>query len=168
MNKLWTRIRCRIRVSRYDVRSSLKERRWTAVIERKSQVVSRMIPGNWGKVEPGWLARPLSNRIARFGSGGRIHQFLWSRSHAVSYAKRNLAARSDKKPLRVGSSSSGRFRAWANRSYPEGKWLLLCIGTGRVTLADSINRLKPPNESHRKVDKESTCRGKITQARQAV
>jgi hypothetical protein len=33
--------------------------------------------------------------------------------------------------------------------------LLLCISTGRMTLADSINRLKPPNESHRKVDKRS-------------
>ena len=148
VNKLCISNHCRKRVFGYDVRSSLKELRWTAVIERKSLVVSRMIPGNWGKVEPGWLARPLLNRIARSGGGGRIHQFLWSRSHAVSHAKRNLAARSDKKPLRVGSSSPGRFRAWANRSYPEGKWLLLCIGTGRVTLADSINRLKPPNESH--------------------
>jgi hypothetical protein len=25
-----------------------------------------------------------------------------------------------------------------NRSYPEGNWLLLCISTGRATLADSI------------------------------
>jgi hypothetical protein len=59
----------------------------SVVIERKSQVVSRIIPGNWGKVESGWLARPLLSRIARFGSGGRIHQFLWPRSHAVSIAK---------------------------------------------------------------------------------
>ena len=44
--------------------------------------------------------------------------------------KRDLAARSDEKPLRVESSSSGRFRAWANRSYPEGKRLLLRISTG--------------------------------------
>jgi hypothetical protein len=27
-----------------------------AVIERKSKVVSRIIPGNWGKVRSGWLA----------------------------------------------------------------------------------------------------------------
>jgi hypothetical protein len=87
------------RISRTAENVVIITRRWTAVIERKSLVVSRMIPGNWGKVEPGGLARPLLNRIARFGSGGRIHQFLWSRSHAVSYAKRNLAARSDKKPL---------------------------------------------------------------------
>jgi hypothetical protein len=140
----------------------------TAVIERKSLVVSRIIPGNWAKVESGWLARPLLKRIARFGDGGRIHQFLWSRSHAVSHAKRNLAARSDKKPLRVGSSSSGRFRAWTNRSYPEGKWLLLCISTGRVTLAGPINRLEPPNESRRKVDKGSTRAGKITQTGQVA
>jgi hypothetical protein len=42
------------------------------VIERKALVVSRIIPGNWGKVEPGWLARPLLDRIAWFGGGGRI------------------------------------------------------------------------------------------------
>ena len=63
------------------------------MIVRKSQFVSKIIPGNWGKVESGWLARPLLDRIEKFGGGGRIHQFLWSRSHAVSYAKRNLAAR---------------------------------------------------------------------------
>ena len=56
--------------------------------ERKLQVVSRIIPGNWGKVESGWLARPLLNRIVRFGGGGRIHQFLWPRSRAVSNAKK--------------------------------------------------------------------------------
>ena len=55
--------------------------------ERKLLNVSRIIPGDWGKAESGWLAWPLSNRIARFGSGGRIHQFLWQRSRAVSNAK---------------------------------------------------------------------------------
>jgi translation elongation factor EF-Tu-like GTPase len=31
----------------------------TAKDERNSQNVSRIIPGDWGKVESGWLARPL-------------------------------------------------------------------------------------------------------------
>ena len=53
------------------------------------QKVSRIIPGDWGKAESGWLAHPLINRTARFGSGGRIHQFLCRRSRAVSNAKRN-------------------------------------------------------------------------------
>jgi hypothetical protein len=79
--------------------------------ERKLLTVSRIIPGDWGKAESGWLAWPLLNRVERSGSGGRIHQFLWQRSRAVSNANRNLAARSDKKPFRVESSSSGRFRA---------------------------------------------------------
>ena len=48
---------------------------------------------------------------------------------------RDLAARSDEKLLRVESSSSGRFRAWANRSYPEGIRLLLRISTVRATRA---------------------------------
>jgi hypothetical protein len=38
--------------------------------------VSEIIPGDWGKVESGWLVQPLLNRIARCGGGGRIHQFL--------------------------------------------------------------------------------------------
>jgi hypothetical protein len=57
--------------------------------------VSKIIPGDWGKVGPGWLARLLQDRIERLGGGGRIHQ----------------AMRSDEKPLRIESSSSGEFRA---------------------------------------------------------
>ena len=53
--------------------------------------VSRIIPGDWGKVGPGWLAQPLESRTARFGGGGRIHQFLWRRSRAVSNAKQELS-----------------------------------------------------------------------------
>ena len=87
---LWTRIRCRNREARYDVRSSLKELRRAVMDERKLLNVSRIIPGDWGKAESGWLAWPLSSRTARFGSGGRIHQFLWQRSRAVSNAKQEL------------------------------------------------------------------------------
>jgi hypothetical protein len=46
--------------------------------------LSRIIPGDWGKVESGWLAQLLLERIERFAGGGRIHQFLWRRSRAVS------------------------------------------------------------------------------------
>ena len=59
--------------------------------------------------------------------------------------------RSDEKPLRVESSSSSWFRAWANRSYPEGNRLLLHISTVRVTLADKLGESQtPPNERRRK------------------
>ena len=61
---------------------------------------------------------------------------------------RDLAARGDKKLLQAGSSSSGRFRAWANRSYPEGIRLLLCISTdGRLW---RFPRGSQPNERRRK------------------
>jgi len=63
--------------------------RWAAAVNRLPSKVSRIIPGDWGKDEPGWLAHPLINRAVRSGSGGRIHQFLWRRSRAVSNAKRN-------------------------------------------------------------------------------
>jgi hypothetical protein len=64
--------------------------RWAAAVARLTPDVSRIIPGDWGKVESGWLAWPLLSRIVRFGSGGRIHQFLWQRSRAVSNAKQEL------------------------------------------------------------------------------
>jgi hypothetical protein len=55
-----------------------------AAVNRLTPVVSRIIPGDWGKVGPGWLARSLSSRMKHFGGGGRIHQFLWRRSRVVS------------------------------------------------------------------------------------
>jgi hypothetical protein len=41
-----------------------------------------------------------------------------------------------------------------NRSYPEGKRLLLCISTERATLAGLINQLKPPKEIAEQADKK--------------
>ena len=61
--------------------------------ERKLLNVSRIIPGDWGKAESGWLAWPLSSWIARSGSGGRIHQFLWQRSRVASNAKQELGGK---------------------------------------------------------------------------
>ena len=56
--------------------------------------------------------------------------------------------RSDEKPLRVESSSPGWFRAGANRSYPEGIRLLLCISTdGRLWRSPEGDL---PNERRRK------------------
>jgi hypothetical protein len=37
----------------------LKELRWLAAVNKLLLVVSRIIPGDWGKAGPGWLARPL-------------------------------------------------------------------------------------------------------------
>jgi hypothetical protein len=33
--------------------------RWAAAVNRVTLNVSRIIPGDWGKVESGWLAQPL-------------------------------------------------------------------------------------------------------------
>jgi len=74
---LFTRFRCRLPERVYAVHSSLKKLSRTVVIARKLSSGSRIIPGDWGKAGPGWLARPLSSRSASSGSGGRIHQFLW-------------------------------------------------------------------------------------------
>jgi hypothetical protein len=51
---------------------------------------SRIIPGDWGKVESGWLARLLGRPVARLVGRGKIHQFLWRRSRAVNDAKQEL------------------------------------------------------------------------------
>ena len=66
----------------------MKELRRAVTDERKLLNVSRIIPGDWGKVESGWLAQPLVNPTARSDHKGRIHQFLWRRSRAVSNAKK--------------------------------------------------------------------------------
>ena len=73
----------------------MKELRWAVTVNRPAPKISRIIPGDWGKDESGWLVHPLINRAVRSGSGGRIHQFLWRRSRAVSNAKRNCAVRND-------------------------------------------------------------------------
>jgi len=47
--------------------------------------------------------------------------------------------RNDQKPFQAESSNSGKFRAWANRGYPEGTWLLLRARTERKLLAVNKN-----------------------------
>ena len=107
----------------------MKEPKRTVAVNRLKLDVSRIIPGDWGKAEPGWLAQPLFKPTARpvaeaafTSSSGGVRAPSVSRTW-------NCAVRNDKKPFRAGSSSPGGFRTWANRSYPEGIRLLLCIST---------------------------------------
>ena len=80
---------------------------------------------------------------------------------------RDLAARGDKKLLRAGSSSSGRFRAWANRSYPEGIRLLLRISTDGRLWRSRKNGISQKKDAESR-DKMSVRTGKGTTARQAA
>ena len=81
---------------------------------------------------------------------------------------RDLAAKGDEKLPRAGSSSSGRFRAWANRSYPEGIRLLLRISTdGRLWRSRKKNGIGQKKDAERR-DKMSVRTGKDTTARQAA
>ena len=59
VNNLCIRFDCGTELPCYYLYSSLKELRWLAVLNRVPLDVSRIIPGNWGKVESGWLVRPL-------------------------------------------------------------------------------------------------------------
>jgi hypothetical protein len=62
-----------------------------ADIVRKTPVIPWIIPGDRGKVEPGWLTPPLgTTRVKARVQTGVIHQFLWRRSRAVSDAKQEL------------------------------------------------------------------------------
>jgi hypothetical protein len=105
------------------------QKRKVAVARRPSEV-SWIIPGDWGKVGPGWLARPLEGADCKASAGeaGFISSSGDRRGLPVTRI-RNLAVRCDKKPRRAESSSPGWFRVRANRSYPEGIWLLLCAST---------------------------------------
>jgi ATP-dependent Clp protease ATP-binding subunit ClpC len=68
-----------------DLTDLARQAKLDPVIGRHNEIErARMIPGDWGIVGPGWLARLLSNRSASSGSGGRIHQFLWRGSRLVS------------------------------------------------------------------------------------
>src|SRR5208282_2070446 len=66
VNKLCISIHCRFFKLRYDSTSSLKERSRQYSLNI-GLFVSRIIPGDWGKIGPGWLARFLGNRIERSG-----------------------------------------------------------------------------------------------------
>ena len=81
---------------------------------------------------------------------------------------RDLAARDDEKPFQVESSSSGRFRAWMNRSHPEGDRLLLWISTdGRLWRVENKKSDRQTKDAERR-DKMSVRTGKVTQAGQAA
>ena len=99
----------------------------------------------------------------RLGQAGWLSPFVPNRKEAAPEAEftsssggvrapsvtrsRNCAARSDEKPLQVESSSPGEFRSRANRSYPEGIRLLLCISTDARLWRPLAG---PPNENRRK------------------
>jgi hypothetical protein len=51
-------------------------------------VVSRIIPGDWGKAGPGWLVWPLLSRAERRGGGGRIHQLEWEGDLGIDHQAR--------------------------------------------------------------------------------
>jgi hypothetical protein len=86
---------------------------------------SEMIPGDWGKVGPGWLTRPLSTACRKAGGqAGFTSSSGGVRAPSVTRI-RNCEVRGDEKPHRAESSNPGWFRARLNRSHPEGAKLLL-------------------------------------------
>src|SRR5438876_887476 len=68
VNKVCIRNHCESGKICYGRRSSLKKPRWSVADERMTRTVSEIIPGDWGKAGPGWLARPLHDRAARLGN----------------------------------------------------------------------------------------------------
>jgi hypothetical protein len=100
-----------------------KQARWNLKAGRLLGVTGQRLS------QAGWLSPSVPNRKEAASEAGFTSSSGGVRAPSVTRS-RNCAVRSDEKPLQVESSSPGRFRAWANRSYPEGIRLLLCISTG--------------------------------------
>jgi hypothetical protein len=138
------------------------------VIARKLSSGSRIIPGDWGTVGPGWLARPLCCRSSSSGRGGRIHQFLW---HVRACQLR------EKGTWRLGTMrnrSESSQVAWASFEPERIAVTQRVIGCYCASARDvglwriQSNRLGPPKENHRKMDKQSARAGKNPQTRQVA
>jgi len=81
---------------------------------------------------------------------------------------RDLAARGDKKLLRAGSSSSGRFSSLGESQLPRGYPVATAHQHGRATLAvTQKNGISQKKDAERR-DKMSVRTGKDTTARQAA
>jgi hypothetical protein len=128
--------------------------------------VSEIIPGDWGKVESGWLTPPLSSSGRKEGAAEARFTSPSGGVRAPSVTRiRGLAVRDNQKLFRAGSSRSGWFQARPNRSYPGGKRLLLRTSTRRVTLAVPLSGIRQTKGAERR-DKVSTRSGKHTWSRQ--
>jgi hypothetical protein len=81
---------------------------------------------DWGKSGSGWLVRSLERRRRkpRLDEAGFTSSSGGFREPSVT-RNRSCAARNNEKLFRAESSNPGWFRARVNRSYPEGKRLLL-------------------------------------------
>ena len=74
--------------------------------------VSKIIPGDWGKVKSGWLAEPLISPDRKVGMAEAEFTSSSGGVRAPSVTRsRNLAIRSDEKPFRIESSNSCWFQA---------------------------------------------------------
>ena len=60
-------------------------------VNRLKLDVSRIIPGDWGKVESGWLAQPLKSRIVRFGEEAGFTSSSGGVRAPSVYAKKGLS-----------------------------------------------------------------------------
>ena len=136
-----------------------------AAVNRLKLRVSRIIPGDWGKAGSGWLAQPLLSRIARFGSGGRIHQSLWQRSRAVSVrekgTERRGAIRNRCKPSQVVQESfePGRIAVTQRVS---GCYCASARAGGSGGLREEVSQMKDVERR----DKVSVRTGKDTRSGQ--
>jgi hypothetical protein len=129
------------------------------------ETVSRILPGDRGKVGSGWLTGPLSSRVEihLMRQAGFTSSSGGVRTPSVMRT-RNLAARGDEKPLRVESSSPGWFRIRANRSYPEGKGCY--CGSARADDSGGFRKGIGQRKDAERRDKVSIRTGKGTEPRQ--
>lgn len=81
---------------------SLKEHWDWRVAERLHRQFHEIIPGDWGKAEPGWLALSLLTGCSQRGKeAGFTGFFAGVRAPAILRENKSPAARSDEKPLQA-------------------------------------------------------------------
>jgi hypothetical protein len=148
-----------------DSRRPHVERRWAAAVNRLRSRISKIIPGDWGKVGSGWLAQPLLSRLARGGSGGRIHQSLCRRSRAVSKrekgTERRGAMRSRSAASQVARAGFGPGRIAVTQRV-SGCYCASARAGGSGGLREEVRQTK---DAERR-DKLSVRTGKDTRSRQ--
>jgi hypothetical protein len=159
VNKLCIRFYCHHIKPCQTHRSSLKELSWSQATERTLRRVQDN-PRRLGKSQIKLVGlAPLEAGASRGMEAGFTSSSGGVRASSVcreTGTARRGAIRYRSEPSQC---SPGGFRAWANRSYPEGKWLLLRASTERKLLA--VNKNAALHQRRREADKGSLRAGEV-------
>jgi hypothetical protein len=129
----------------------------------RSSITSWIIPGNWGKVGPGWLARLLWQHGPQGPGRGRQNSpvplaAVARRQSRDTGTARQGAIRSCLQPSQVARAGFGFGRIAVT---PEGNRLLLRASTVRAALRPP-RKGDPPNQRRRKAGQRERMHREVT------